>query len=451
MRGSFLGVLVAVGLLVLGCSSSSGSGEAQGQMSVWLTATSTEGNVYRLRSASFRVSVVMGPEVQTVSSDDVTEPPPESIDLSVDPGSYTVELLGGWALYRVEPGDDVLVEAELASPATVFVDVVSGGTAPVVYTFQTNGEVVQTGPGDIGISIDVEETQCLGNPCDDGDDCTLDTCDPVTGACSNTPATNGTQCTVGMDPGSCQDGACLGLCEGVDCSSGNECIADGSCVPQTGSCSNSSNLARDTPCSNGVCDGEGACVECNSAAQCPGLELSNPCTTVACVSKSCQVANTAGPCEVIPGEAGTCENGECVFATECQQDINCDDANQCTENSCNLSTGRCESQPLAPDTVCTQDGGTVCDGVGACVECNSNDQCGDSTECTIESCGANNTCTYDPTGAEGDACDADGDAGFCQSGTCTSLLAPFDNDSIQNPAVDVLLRPTGDRELVYAD
>ena len=245
MRG-LCSCLLVVGLLAVGCSPAPGGGETQGQMSVWLTASSTEGNTYRLRNASFRVSVAMGSEVATVASDDVTEPPPESIDLSVDPGAYTVELLDGWQLYRVEPGDDVLVVAELASPQTLPVNVVSGVTSSVVYTFQTSGEIVQTGPGNIGIGIDVEETQCLGNSCDDGDLCTDDICNPATGECSYATALDNTPCVSGMEVGVCLAGSCVGLCEGVDCSSANQCVEDGQCDPNTGQCAPGSGVPINT-------------------------------------------------------------------------------------------------------------------------------------------------------------------------------------------------------------
>jgi len=87
-------------------------------------------------------------------------------------------------------------------------------------------------------------------------------------------------------PGTCGGGICVGLCVGVDCTSGSQCVADGTCDDQTGSCVAGANEPADTVCSeNGgsVCDGAGSCVECNVDDQCD-VELNETCFENVCVA-----------------------------------------------------------------------------------------------------------------------------------------------------------------------
>lgn len=73
--------------------------------------------------------------------------------------------------------------------------------------------------------------------CADDDPCTVDSCDPVTGGCEHIveeglPCNDADLCT-SLD--SCVQGACVGV--PVDCDDGSECTAD-SCSPVTGGCVN---------------------------------------------------------------------------------------------------------------------------------------------------------------------------------------------------------------------
>lgn len=96
--------------------------------------------------------------------------------------------------------------------------------------------------------------------CDDENECTDDDCNTADGSCINTPLT-GTACGVDGMQGTCNAGVCEtgGLCQGVDCSDGNECTQD-LCEPSDGTCSNP-DLAKWTSCAggNGFCDGAGTC------------------------------------------------------------------------------------------------------------------------------------------------------------------------------------------------
>lgn len=92
------------------------------------------------------------------------------------------------------------------------------------------------------------DTSCGGSPkdCDDGNPCTDDSCDPSTGGCLHTnntdPCDDGSVCTT-VD--TCSAGACVGAAP-LSCDDGNECTDD-SCDPEAG-CRNDNNTA---PCSDG--------------------------------------------------------------------------------------------------------------------------------------------------------------------------------------------------------
>ena len=147
--------------LPIGCGPSADH-DAQGQISLSLTAESQAGVVYRLRNATFEIYNSVDPlnAVDVVSTE--TDPTANSIAVTVDPGTYGVVLLDGWRVHRVDPGGDVPVEARLLSSATVVVSVTPGGVAPATFEFQTDGVVITTGPGQIDINVSIEETPLCG-------------------------------------------------------------------------------------------------------------------------------------------------------------------------------------------------------------------------------------------------------------------------------------------------
>ena len=280
-----------------------------------------------------------------------------------------------------------------------------------------------------GSCVDVD--LCVGVVCDDtGNDCTVAMCNNATGVCDTMDVTDGTLCN--DDTGLCSAGVCVdnNLCVGVDCTSGNDCVQDGTCDPATGSCIAGDNEPADTDCnadSGDVCDGNGTCVECNSDDQCP--DDGNECTAAACEANACGQNNAMDglACD-FSGSNGICEAGTCVEAPECISPGDCNDGNPCTVGdcpdgmcvftpasdgtTCEVSTGvpgtctagdcvglcenvdcsnnnQCRVDPTCDpadglckggsdepiDTPCDQGGGSVCDGAGDCVECNMDSQC----------------------------------------------------------------------------
>jgi len=283
----------------------------------------------------------------------------------------------------------------------------------------------------------VDTDLCEGVTCEDtGNDCTTATCNMQTGECEEMNVQDGTACNGGA--GACSAGVCVddSLCDGVDCTSANDCVQDGTCDPASGECVPGDNEPADTACADGVCDGAGACVECNDAGQC--ADDGNDCTAAACEGNQCgQTTVMDGTvCDFMGGD-GICEAGTCVEAPACISPGDCDDGNVCTtddcvdgecsfapndgascdaggvpgtcdagacvglcdgvncpsgsqcvqDGSCDDQSGECipgANEPI--DTACTQGGGNVCDGAGACVECNSDDQCAGSDICNNNSC-----------------------------------------------------------------
>lgn len=272
--------------------------------------------------------------------------------------------------------------------------------------------------------------------CDDGNACTVDTCDAGTGDCSFAPDPN----IVCNDNGNFCDGAEI-------------------CEPSTGLC-----LSTGTPCEapNAVCcEGNDTCVaQCCDSLTCDDLNL---CTSNACVSGSCaftavtcsddllfcngdevcnpsdgQCVSTGSPCSSPLGvcceDADTCE-------AECCGDSDCNDNNLCTTDTCNL--GICDNTPVDctsnglfcdGDEVCNPSDGlcistgtpcgaptaVCCEDADTCVaDCCSHSDCNDGDLCTIDSC-VNGACSTTPV-------------------TCTDNGQFCDGNEVCNPATGMCI------------
>jgi hypothetical protein len=118
---------------------------------------------------------------------------------------------------------------------------------------------------------------CLGTAvnCDDGNACTSDSCDPATGCLrtNNSAACNdGNGCTQ-IDL--CVNGNCVGS-NPVVCPAADQCHTGGSCDPATGACSNTP-APDGTACNdNSVCTTGETCRAGTCAAATSGLNEPNP-------------------------------------------------------------------------------------------------------------------------------------------------------------------------------
>jgi hypothetical protein len=233
-----------------------------------------------------------------------------------------------------------------------------------------------------------------GTACpDDGNPCTSDTCDGA-GVCTHPNRTNGTACgssanTDCDNPDTCINGACQANLEpaGTGCiDDGNQCTSDtcdgaGVCThparPAGTACGTTANTDCDNPDS---CNASGVCLLNNEPNGTPCTDDSNTCTTDVCNNGLCAHApvgvgvpcgdptdnactnpdacNASGVCVANHEPNGTsCSDGfSCNGAETCQSgacadgaDLNCDDGNICTVDSCDEATG-CVNTPI-PDCV----------------------------------------------------------------------------------------------------
>ena len=258
------------------------------------------------------------------------------------------------------------------------------------------------------------------NNCDDGNSCTDQTCDPKTGNCNTT--FNALNCDDGNACSSndaCKDGVCKAGVT-VDCKDADLCTLDscdvaGGCkhTISTGVCEDGDACTYGETCTTGVCNG-GAQLNCDDL---------NPCTADSCEKLTgCAHTPQNGACN--DGNACTdsdvCSGGACVGA---QSPPCASDQNLCTDDVCDPTLGCVHTNNALPCTdgsVCTQTdtcSGGVCVG-GAPLNCAD-----DGNPCTTESCNPISGCASINNAAgcdDGDACTLND---VCSGGTCKSGAA----------------------------
>jgi hypothetical protein len=151
--------------------------------------------------------------------------------------------------------------------------------------------------------------------CDDGNPCTADSCDPVRG-CQHTAASNGTSCSNGIfcdgdetcQAGTCTPGAPRSCDDGLDCTVDSCSESRQQCVHQSDACGchNDRDCASSDACTtNHRCE-SGQCV--SDPVVCPG---SGPCAQATC--------DPANGCTVTPlTDLTPCEDGNpCTSNTVC--------------------------------------------------------------------------------------------------------------------------------------
>ncbi len=247
----------------------------------------------------------------------------------------------------------------------------------------------------------------FANPCtsfdpDDGDLCTVDTCEldadnnPVA---VNTPV----ECAEGevCDP---ETGECVDLCADVVCDDDDVCTDD-ACDTATGECVYTNNTAAcddgdlctdDDVCSGGVC--AGTAVDCDDGLFCTGVETCDE-ATGDCVS-------AGDPCDPDTQECdeatGTCID-ICDVDADCDDDVFCNGVEVCVD-------GICE----AGDDPCPDDG----------LYCNGDEACSEETDACYH--------TGDP--CVPDACDDENDG--CIPGTPCTTDADCEDDGLYCTGVE---------------
>lgn len=171
---------------------------------------------------------------------------------------------------------------------------------------------------------------------------------------------------------------------------------------------------------NGMLDENGVCAgACVTAMDCPGQDTE--CQYRTCTQGVCGFTFQATGTPTGSQVSGDCANSVCdgaggIILVSNNSDVPPSDGNQCTNEVC--INGNPAYQNLPSGTPCTQNGGTVCDGNGACV---SNAACGDGLVQGPEACddanqingdGCSATCTVEP----GYSCA--GSPSVCTTGNC---------------------------------
>ena len=302
---------------------------------------------------------------------------------------------------------------------------------------------------------------------DDGNPCTTDTCSPTLGV-RHTRRATGSSCSDGNlcnGNETCNaSGTCVAGTPPV-VNDGNPCTVD-SCDPVTGV--HHTPVAAGTSCSDGnVCNGNETC---NASGACiagapPVIDDGNPCTVDSCdpatgVHHTPKAVGTicgdASPCsdEPVCNDSGTCVAGApapagspCLDGNVCNGAETCngagvclpgippvvDDGNPCTVDSCDPVAGvthvpATAGTPCPNSTLC--DGNELCDGAGMCLP-GTPPVVDDGNPCTTDACDPVLGVTHTPTASVGTDC---GSGMVCtNSGACVPLPA---DPALQAPPVD---------------
>lgn len=250
----------------------------------------------------------------------------------------------------------------------------------------------------------------------------------------------------------CEAGRCLYAALECDAPPPPECVdgdavfrtyGSGGCQASTGTCAYA---ATDTPCPS--C--QATCLTPCEGVTCPdaagGCRIDGRCEPGApgAPARCVYVDATDGaPCRRDDGGDGACRAGRCVA---CAGPADCDDANTCTEDQCDPSTGACRHAPRAG--AC--DDGNACTSGDTCTNglCRGTSQVtcdsppGPCYEATGTCDGATGACTYAPS-ALGTPCADDGLA--CTSDQCDG------NGACTHPAAPVGTRCDDGLLCTYAD
>ncbi len=295
--------------------------------------------------------------------------------------------------------------------------------------------------------------------CDDGNACTTETCVPQLG-CVPTPVSD--CCNVDAECADtdlcttnerCVEHMCVS--DRVDCDDGNGCTTDG-CVPDVGcthigngsTCDDRDACTTGDVCAGSACggivlgcnDGDPCTIDsCDSGSGCLHDRIPNCCSSDAQCSdgNACNGLETCGP-------GGVCVPGAPPF---------CNDGKPCTTDTCDPAIG-CRHDTSPDGTACPN--GNKCDGRELCFGGICTDQpdlnCDDGDPCTIDSCDRILGCLHTPVTVpiagcacpngdsecdNGNACDGvetcDVSHQFCRPGTplvCTTT------DQCQIPTCD---------------
>ncbi len=238
--------------------------------------------------------------------------------------------------------------------------------------------------------------------CADADPCTADSCNEATNACDHSAVANGTPCDDGVycSVGStCSAGACGGGVPNT-CDDGNDCTTD-SCNEAGLTCDHTQ-LANGTPCDDGLyCNVNSTC----SAGACGG-GAPNACDDgQQCTFDSCNEASNSCSHDTVPMNGAPCDDGNfCLVGETCNAGscsggsvLSCDDGNTCTSDWCDEGGNICHNDDRSDGAAC--DDGQFCSAgdncLGGVCQPGAAQACADGNPCTNDSCDeGNDLCAY---------------------------------------------------------
>jgi len=263
--------------------------------------------------------------------------------------------------------------------------------------------------------------QCIHYPedCDDGDCCTIDSCDEVSGQCKHIPCdcNDYNLCTVDTPAACVVPGAVGCIHDPIDCDDGDPLTCD-ICEPSTGWCVNTVDCDDGNQCTDDICILGAACF--HEPKDC---DDEDPCTKDSCNP-------VTGECKY----AATCYDNNLCTVDYCDEDqevmcsfvpVDCDDGNLCTVDSCDpvngcvhweddCGSGPCETCVCVPET-------------GECIYYPK--ECDDDDPCTDDVCDEmTGQCIYPVKDcSDGDPCTDD----FCdpENGGCFNVPVNCDDDN----------------------
>jgi len=276
--------------------------------------------------------------------------------------------------------------------------------------------------------------------CDDGDPCTTESCVPASGCTTPEPIANCCEAPAdcGDDGNACTANTCVDrqcgsdaiplCCLGdAECDDGNACTPGGSCVGNECVSTTPPDCQDDGDlCTDDFCDPVAGCVHaeipgcCSSNAEC---DDGTACTTDTCdpVFHTCSNVQEDDMCVACDesdvfscSPMGACAAVECVAGACAPREApDCDDADDCTEDSCVAAEG-CRNVLRTEDPECTN------------IPCAGDAECADTNLCTVDTCDESGTCRQTPSdGVAAVTCRLDG---------ATAVLAGAGEDLVTKKA-----------------
>jgi hypothetical protein len=277
-----------------------------------------------------------------------------------------------------------------------------------------------------------QEQKCVSKvtDCDDKNGCTTDSCDKLSGCdhqnLQGKACDDGNACTLAD---ACTDGTCAG--KASNCDDKNACTQD-SCDMASGctytnldgACSDGDGCTAGDTCAGGTCQ-KGTPKNCDDGNTCT-IDQCYPNTVDGCYHLAKQSACCTGVTSICD-DGNPCTNDDCDPATsDCNYSFNnavCPDKDNCIQGS-TCSSGTCSGNSITCNDAnpCTNDS---CDGAKGCVFAPiSVTACDDNNACSDDACDpANGGCAHSNNVnacEDGDNCTV---ADACKDGTCASGTA----------------------------